>query len=63
MNLKEYINFKGISQEQAAKEIGITRQHLNMIIQNKCLPGKNAALKIEKWSDKLFKAADLMQLN
>jgi len=62
MNLKSYIkDVRKISQETAAEEIGISRVHLNNII-NLIEPSVRLAKKIETWSYGVVKAADLLKL-
>jgi len=62
MNLKTYIrDVRKITQEDAAKELGISRVHLNNII-NLISPGVKLAKKIENWSYGVIKAQDLLNL-
>ncbi len=62
MNLKSYIkDVRKITQEAAAAEIGISRVHLNNII-NLIFPGIKLAKTIEVWSNGIVKARDLLNL-
>jgi len=62
MNLKTYIkDVRKITQEVAAKELGISRVHLNNII-NLIFPGIKLAKKIETWSNGIIKAQDILNL-
>ena len=63
MELKDYIReARGITIGEAAEELGITRQYLNMIATGKVIPGRNTAIRIERWSAKVVKAVELLRL-
>lgn len=49
MEIKNYIQAKNLTITNAAKEIGISRQHLHSII-NGTPAGRKLAAKIETWS-------------
>ena len=59
MKLAEYIEERHITQEIAAKEIGISRQYLCNILKEKKVPGRQVAFKIKKWSHSLVGFKDL----
>ncbi len=59
MKLKDYIWEKRLTQEQAAKEIGVSRAWLCDIINEKTVPGREVAFKIVAWSGKMVKLEDL----
>jgi hypothetical protein len=59
MELKKYINERGISITKAAKGIGISRQYLTDILKGSKVPGKAASLKIVEWSGDMVKLTDL----
>lgn len=59
MKIKEYIDERRLTQEEAAKEIGVSRQYLCDIINNKAIPGRQVALKIVTWSSGMVKLKDL----
>jgi hypothetical protein len=49
ISLHQYIEFKGVTQQQAADEIGISRPYLNMILAGRRPVGRQAWLKLIKW--------------
>ena len=59
MELKEYIREKRITQLEAAQDIGISRQYLCDIINEKVVPGRAVAFKIVKWSNGMVRLEDL----
>lgn len=59
MKLDKYIYEKRLTQEQAAKGIGISRQYLCNIINDRAIPGRAVAMKILKWSDNMVRLNDL----
>lgn len=63
ISLQKYISeFKGITQEQAAKEIGISRPYLNMILAGKRPVGRQAWLKLIKWGSGRIDITPLMMV-
>jgi plasmid maintenance system antidote protein VapI len=61
MNIKLLIQSKNITVSMAARQIGISRQHLYAAINGKPI-GRNAAKKIERWSCDAIKAVELMKI-
>jgi len=59
--LKRYLELQNLSVAEAAVKIGCSRQYLHMLLGG-MKPGKNTALKIERWSKGFLSAADLMGL-
>lgn len=59
MRLEKYIYEKRLTQEQAAEGIGISRQYLCDILNNKAIPGRAVAMKIMKWSDNMVRLNDM----
>jgi len=59
--LEQYIQFKGISISQAAKEIGVSRPLLHYAMRGQPL-GRRKALRIQEWSNGLVPAAELVGL-
>lgn len=51
-NLKVERAIKNITQEELAKEIGVTRQAINSIERNKYVPSTILALKLSDFFDK-----------
>ena len=58
-NLKDYIKKQGITQIEAAKQIGITRQYICESVNGRPA-GRVLALRIEAWSNGAVKAANLI---
>ena len=61
MQLKKYIKFKGITQAEAAAQIGIERQWLNFILNGKVVPGGKATRLIIKWAKGDIRYEDLVK--
>ena len=59
MKLAEYIKYKKLTQEDASKAIGISRQMLNMILKKRAVPGREVTKKIVAWSNGDVKIEDL----
>jgi plasmid maintenance system antidote protein VapI len=59
--LKQYIEIRGITIKQAAEEIGVSRPLIHYAINGNPL-SRRTALKIEKWSDGLLSAVELVGL-
>jgi len=59
--LKRYLELQRLSVPAAADQIGCTKSYVYMILKGE-IPGKNTALKIEKWSKGFISAAELMKL-
>ena len=63
MKLSKYIQELNITQDTAAKEIGISRQYLCDILSEKKVPGRQSAFKIRKWSNRMVDLGDLWKIN
>ena len=61
MKLTDYIYEKRITQEEAAKQIGVSRQYLCDILNKKAIPGRQVAEKILKWSGNMIRYEDLWE--
>ena len=61
MELKELIKLKKLTVTAAAKEIGISRQMLSDIINNRFPAGAHSARLIFKWSDGAVGMQDLWE--
>ena len=59
---QKYLDFRGISKAQAAKEIGCSRQYVYMLADGQPA-GKKVALRIERWSDGFVPATQMMGLD
>lgn len=59
MKLSEYLKFKKITQTAACKEIGISRQMLNYILNGRARPGVDVIKKIISWSNGDVRFEDL----
>jgi len=62
MELKQYIEEKGLTQGKAADNIGISRQYLCAILAKKVIPGRGVAFKITKWSQDIVRLKDLWEI-
>jgi len=64
MELKTYIEkCLKLKRVQAAKKLGITRQHLYDIIEGNAYPSRKLALKIEELSNGRVKAKELLRVS
>ena len=59
MDLKTYISEMRLTQQEAADGIGISRQYLSEILNEKSIPGREVAFKIVIWSNKMVRLEDL----
>lgn len=59
--LKTYLKKNQVTVSQAAREIGVTRQHLHCALRGQPM-GRRTAKKIEEWTDGAIPAAELMQI-
>ena len=59
MELKEYIEARRLSMPEAAKQLGISRGYLYMLIGNGREAGKKTAFKIIEWSQGMIRLEDL----
>lgn len=62
MKFSKYIEIMKLTQSQAAKEIGISRQTLNYIINNKVQPESATIKKIISWSGGAVTFEDLINI-
>lgn len=60
MKLKDYMDLKKITQEDAAREIDISRVWLNAILKGKATPGIKAVKGIIRWSEGAVRLEDLI---
>lgn len=49
MTLREYLQLRGLTEQQAADNLGTTRQRINMIC-NGDAAGRKLAARIERWT-------------
>lgn len=64
MELKTFIEkCLKMKRVQAAKKLGITRQHLYDILKGNAYPSRKLALKIEELSKGKVKAKELLRVN
>lgn len=61
ITLKDIIKARELTIDEAAKELGITRQHLSGILSGK-IPGRKTAIRIQEWTLSMIKAKDLLRL-
>jgi len=59
MKLQEYIEARRLSMPEAAKQLGISRGYLYMLISNGREAGKKTAFKIIEWSQGMIRLEDL----
>ena len=61
-SLQEFIKLKKLSQADAAKEIGISRTYLNLLLNERLPAGRSVCVKISRWSAGKVNLAPLMVL-
>lgn len=61
--LQKYLTLRRISQSEAARELGCSRQFVNSLIHGNTTASKKWALKIEQWSDGYVPATELIGLD
>ncbi len=59
MKLETYIQERRITHGDAARQMGISRQYLNEIVNGKRVPGRAVAFKVVKWSSGMVRLEDL----
>ena len=61
ISLKDYLQLRGVSVQEAAAELGITRAHMHNLCKGEA-PSRELAIKIWKWSAKVIKPSHLLGL-
>ena len=60
MNIRDYLVDNGITQQDCADTIGVSRAHLSLVITGQRKAGRRIAAKIEQFTDGAIKADDIL---